>query len=87
MIEDTKAATEAMVKVGRFAFGEAARWFEHAIRLHAEAASEAGQREMGTLQLALARALKTSLPAATRDALLAGIPTDTSVQGGARGPE
>ena len=35
----------------------------------------------------LGRALKTTLPADTRDALLAGIPTDTTIQGGARGQE
>lgn len=36
---------------------------------------------------ALGRALKTSLPAETRDALLAGIPTDMTIQGGTRGQE
>jgi predicted RNA-binding protein YlxR (DUF448 family) len=36
---------------------------------------------------ALGRALKTSLPAETRAALLAGIPHDMIIQGGARGQE
>jgi len=36
---------------------------------------------------ALGRALKTSLPVETRDALLAGIPTDMTIQGGTRGQE
>jgi uncharacterized protein len=36
---------------------------------------------------AMGRALKLSLPAETRDALLAGIPTDMTIQGGARGQE
>ena len=35
----------------------------------------------------LGRALKTSLPAATRDALLASLTTDRTIQGGARGQE
>ncbi len=35
----------------------------------------------------LGRALKTSLPAATRDALLASLTTDMTIQGGARGQE
>ncbi len=37
----------------RFAFGEAARWYEQAIRLHAE---DPRRAEMGRLQLALGRA-------------------------------
>ena len=36
---------------------------------------------------ALGRALKTSIPAATRDALLANVPTDMTIQGGTRGQE
>ncbi len=36
---------------------------------------------------ALGRALKTSIPAAMRDALLADIPTDMTIQGGTRGQE
>jgi len=36
---------------------------------------------------ALGRALKTSVPAATRDALLASLTNDMTIQGGARGQE
>ena len=36
---------------------------------------------------ALGRALKTSLSAEARDALLAGLSTDMTIQGGARGQE
>jgi predicted RNA-binding protein YlxR (DUF448 family) len=35
----------------------------------------------------LGRALKTSLPASTREALLASLTTDMTIQGGARGQE
>jgi predicted RNA-binding protein YlxR (DUF448 family) len=36
---------------------------------------------------AIARALKTSLPADARDALLASLTTDMTIQGGTRGQE
>jgi uncharacterized protein len=43
--------------------------------------------ELALAKGALGRALKTSLPAEARDALRAGIPTDMTTQGGARGQE
>lgn len=66
----------------RFAFGEAARWYEHSIRFrakaattppeHGEAESELGQTELGRLHLALARAWANDKQLErARDALLA----------------
>ena len=61
-----RAADDA---VQRFAFGEAARWYEHVIRFHTDARSES---EMGRLQLALGRAwARDKQIERARDALLA----------------